>query len=294
MVNRRHTIFFYVVIGLTAWLAISLYDGIANSHQALEDKPRQLHSKNLFNKDRRPNAGNRSEINPDEVGITENLGHYIPLNTRFTDENGNPLTLSGFIDRPTLIVPVFYRCPQSCPILLSNLAGALNEVGLKPGKEYKVITLSMDDQETPKDALEARKNYLRTLRNDFPMEDWKFLTGNKENVQAVTDALGFKFKKIDERNFVHPNVLICVAADGKIIRYLHGTYMLPFDISMSIAEAEKGTPGLSIKKLASYCFAYDPVGKKYVFKTFRITGIAILSVLGIFLFFLLRKRKDQH
>jgi protein SCO1/2 len=282
--NFMKRIYFYIVIGLASYLMLFTFCAVA--HEMHEVAPQQ----NKIGETKPQKTDITPEIVPGEVGITEKLGQYMPLSTRFRDENGYDLELKNFINQPTLILPVFFRCPQSCGILLASLSNAINDVTFAPGKEYKVIAVSFDDQETPPDAMGAKKNYLKALRSDFPESDWKFLTGNTENIKSMTDSLGFKYKKLDDGNFVHPNVLICVAADGKIIRYLYGTYFLPFDISMSIAEAAKGTPGISIKKLMSYCFAYDSVGKRYVFKTFRITGIAILASLAAFLFFLLRKR----
>jgi len=233
---------------------------------------------------------------PSEVGVTEKLGQYIPPDIAFKDENGTEVRLGNFINRPTLILPVFFHCAQECSILLANLATALNDVSFTPESEYKTCAISFDASEAPSDAALAKKDYLKLLKPDFPLESWKFLTGPAQSIGAMTEAMGFHFKELKKHDFVHPNVLVAVAADGKIIRYLYGPYFLPFDISMAIAEAQKGTPEISIKKLVSYCYSYDPVGKKYVFKTFRITGTAVIGFLVVFLFFLLRKKQpsDQH
>ncbi len=227
-----------------------------------------------------------------ETGITEKTGQFIPADIEFLDENGEALVLEYFIDRPTLILPIFYHCPKTCSLLLSNLSRALNDVTFTPGESYRVMAFSFDDEETPEDADNAKKNYLQLLRNDFPESEWRFLTGDLKNISALADAMGFKFKKLASHSFVHPNILLCVAADRKIIRYIYGPDFLPFDISMAIAEAEKGTPGISIKKIVSFCFDYDPIGKRYVFKTFRISGILIITLLAVFIFFLVRKKSS--
>ncbi len=240
-------------------------------------------------------TGDSSQTAPDPAtdgepaGITEKLGQIISPNIEFYDENGNPIVLGDFIDRPTLILPVFYHCPKTCSLLLSNLSKALNDVTFTPGQSYRVLSFSFDDEETPADAADAKKNYLNLLRKDFPASEWRFLTGSLKNINALADDMGFKFKKIGSHSFLHPNILLCVGPDRKIIRYLYGPDFLPFNISMAIAEAERGTPGISIKKIVSFCFDYDPKGKRYVFKTFRISGIIIISLLAIFIFFLIRK-----
>ncbi len=201
--------------------------------------------------------------------------------------------LGNFIDRPTLILPIFYHCPKTCSLLLSNLSMALNDVTFTPGKSYRVLAFSFDEEEGPKDSKNAKKNYFNLLKKDFPESEWRFLTGNRKNIFALARAIGFKFKKLASHSFVHPNILLCVAGDRKIIRYLYGPDFLPFDISMAIAEAERGAPGISIKKIVSFCFDYDPKGKRYVFKTFKISGILIISLLAGFIFFLVRKKPSD-
>lgn len=241
-----------------------------------------------------PGAATDPAADSAAAGITENLGQFISADIEFVDETGNVLVLGDFIDRPTLILPVFYHCPKTCSLLLSNLSRALNDVTFTPGQSYRVLSFSFDDEETPEDAASAKKNYLTLLRKDFPADEWRFLTGNIKNINSLAGDMGFQFKKIAAHSFLHPNILLCVGPDRKIIRYLYGPDFLPFDISMAIAEAERGTPGISIKKIVSLCFDYDPKGKRYVFKTFRISGIIIITLLTGFIFFLVRKKPSGN
>jgi protein SCO1/2 len=116
------------------------------------------------------------------------------------------------------------------------------------------------------------------------------LTSGEESIRSLTDALGFKFKRTGPHMFIHPNVLIALAPDGTIIRYLYGPRFLPFDIGMALTEAAKGTPGLSIRKLLTYCFDYDPESKSYVVRSFRFLALGIVVLLGILFFFVVRKK----
>lgn len=82
-----------------------------------------------------------------------------------------------------------------------------------------------------------------------------------------------------------------VSPNGKITRYLHGTYFLPFDLKMSVVEASKEVSGPTINKVLKFCFSYDPVGKRYVFNITKISGTLILSAALILFAFLVLKRK---
>ena len=174
--------------------------------------------------------------------------------------------------------------------MLGNLAAALNEVPLKPGEDFRVISLSIDPKDDQASALQAKKNYFKIIKRDFPEYNWKFLTGSQVNIRRVTDSFGYHYKQVDRHNFVHPNVMVVLSHDGTIIRYLYGPLFLPFDIGMALTEASKGTPSISIRKLLSYCFTYEPEKKTYAFNTVRILVLGILAMIGVIMFFLLRKK----
>ena len=197
------------------------------------------------------------------------------------------------LTRPTLLLPIYYRCTDSCGMMLGDLASSLNNVSLTPGKDYDVLALSVDNEDTPAIARKTRNNYSRILKKDFPAGSWRYLTGTGANIHLLANSLGFKFMKTGPHAYVHPNVLIVLAKDGTIIRYLYGPLFLPFDISMAVTEAERGTPSLSIRKMASYCFTYDPKRKTYGFTAVRYVAAGVLVILGGILFFILRKKESR-
>jgi len=57
---------------------------------------------------------------------------------------------------------------------------------------------------------------------------------------------------------------------------------------MAVTEASHGTIGLSVKRVLSYCFTYDPEGRRYVFDFMRIAGAIILFGAAVLLFVLVR------
>jgi len=228
-----------------------------------------------------------------QIGVDERLGQKINLEVSFWDENQSALKLKDFITKPTLILPVYFSCPQACSMMLASLSQAVNDVPLAPGKDYQILALSFDAEDTPEVARQAKKNYFKLLTKKFPREEWRFLTGRQKEIDSMMNALGYRLKKTGPKMFIHPNVLIVIAPDGQIIRYLYGMKFLPFDIGMALTEAAKGTPHMSIRRILTYCFNYDSKSKTYVFKSFQITAISIILVLAVFLFFLLRKSKKD-
>jgi len=227
------------------------------------------------------------------IGIDEKLGQIIPLDLTFRDEKGQEVSLKQLIHAPTILAPVYFSCPDVCSFLLYNLARVLNQLPSEPGKEYLVLAISFDETEKPALALQKKRMYLKMIEKPFPEEAWKFLTGEKENIQKLTDAMGFHFKR-EGKNFLHPVSLFILSSDGKITRYMHGTDLLPFDLRMALLEASQGRTGPTISKVLRFCFSYDPKGRKYVFNTLKVTGIVTLAFALSFILFLVSKGKRSQ
>lgn len=234
----------------------------------------------------------QDEAPPPYIGIEEKLGATVPLDLTFTDEDGRKVRLGDLIDKPTVVSFIYYSCRDVCPLLLGGEAEVLRKLDAVPGKEYTALTVSFDELDTPADAREKKKNFLQAIGKPYPAEAWRFLTGDKENIQKLTDAVGFRFRR-HEDVFQHSITLIVLSGKGKIVRYLYGKTFLPFDLKMALLEASEGRVGPTISKVLLYCFTYDPKGKKYVFNILKVFGTVMVVFLGGFFIFLTRAGKRR-
>jgi protein SCO1/2 len=224
----------------------------------------------------------------DVLWIDEKNGEYIPLETVFNDEEGNSVSLDSIIDKPTIILPVYFYCPSSCSLNLVNLATAVKRSNLNPGKDFNIIAYSFNENEDSENARIAKRNYMRLLPKDFPHENWKFLTGNKSSIDAVTQAIGYQYKPLGDGTYIHPSALVVVAEDGMIIKYVYGSFVTG-DVDIAISEAQKGTPGISVKRFLAYCFNYDPTKSRSFFQNMKIGALIVFGVLGVLFFMYVRK-----
>ncbi len=224
--------------------------------------------------------------------VTEKTGDIIPLSTAFLDEEGVEVTLGELIDRPTLILPIYFYCPNACSKNLANLAVTINRLSFDPGDDYRVIALSFSDTENPDNAQRAKRNYLKLTYDGFPADEWTFLTGKKEAIKTVTDSLGFRFKQLPDGTYIHPSALIALDKTGKIIRYVYGSF-LPGDVDMAISSAKEGVPSLSVKRFLEFCLNYDPAKSKPVFFYVKIAVLGFFTTGIVLIFYFGRKRKAQ-
>jgi protein SCO1 len=244
-----------------------------------------------------PAAAHETTTEKADIALVEKLGVVIPGDISLRDENGKFVNLKTFIDKPTIIAPVYLHCSHECPLLLTSLAGTLGKLELvQPGKDYRVITLSFDESEGPEIAREKKPNYITAVRRPFPETEWKFLTGDNVNIRKFTDAVGFTFQR-DGEDFSHPIALIVLAPGGKVVRYLEGMTFLPFQVTMAITEAAQGKVGSPAGRVLSYCFSYDPLKKSYAFNILKVVGtVMILTLVSFFIFLIMtnpRKKKQS-
>lgn len=227
------------------------------------------------------------------VDVDEKLGQTIPADVPLVDEHGKTVMSGDFLGIPTVLVPVYYSCPNACNILLGNLAEILPKTGLALGADYQVVTVSFDETDTPEMAARRKREILAPVARALPAASWHALTGAEADVRRLMDAVGFGYSR-DGIAFKHPVVLMALSPKGKIVRYLYGVSPLPFDIAMAVTDASAEKPGFSIRRAVAFCYTYDPDGRRYTFDLMKVVGVGILAALGLFALFLAfggKKRK---
>ncbi len=169
----------------------------------------------------------------------------------------------------------------------------MNRMTMTAGKDYRAIALSFNERDTPKDARDAKRNYLNLLYDGFPADQWSFITGSQENIAQVLGEIGYTFKPIDDGTFIHPSALVSVAENGMVIKYVYGNF-IPGDVEMALAEAESGVPALSIKRLLNFCFNYDPDKNKTLFQVVKVVVLIMFGALAALFFMKFLNRKGSE
>ncbi len=225
------------------------------------------------------------------VGIYEKLDTILPANLQFNTEQGELVSLVSLIDKPTVLVLVYYTCPGICSPLLDGIADVITRMDLELGKDYQVITVSFNPEETPELARDKKVNYVKQVKKEINEDAWMWLTGDSANIYGLTNTIGYHFIKQGE-DYIHAAAIVAISPEAKVTRYLYGTYVLPFDLKMALAEASAGRSGPTINKVLRYCFSYDPQEKSYVLNITKITATLIFFFVAVFFIYLLfSKRK---
>jgi protein SCO1/2 len=228
-----------------------------------------------------------------DIGVDQKLGNTVALDTRFTAEEGPPVTLRELITAPTILALVYYRCPNVCDYLLTGLAGALGPLDAQPGKDYNVVTISINPRETGVDARKAKRLSLETIQGPFPAASWRFLTGDEADIHAVAQSIGFHYTSNGD-GFDHPVAIVILSPRGKIVRYMFGADFLPADLKLSLLQAQEGTIGPTIARLVRICFRVDPKNHAIVFQTTQVVATATLVAAAVFIAYLLLSSRRRR
>ena len=233
------------------------------------------------------------------LGINEKLGDTVPLDLTFLNEQGESVTLKKLMDgKPTILTLNYFRCAGICTPQLNDLAKMLGRLDLAENRDYKVLTVSFAEDETPELAKSKRKNQLNSISRDYVADAWHFVIGENNSSHVLADKVGFTFEKtvskLGKVDYIHAAALIIISPEGKITRYLNGIEQLPFDAKMALVESSNGTVGPTIAKTLLYCFAYDPEAKTYIFVWEKIAAtVMLVIVFGFFIFLLKMGRKED-
>ena len=172
-----------------------------------------------------------------DIGIIERLGDTIPLDLTFNNESSEPVTLRELIKKPTILMFVYFDCPNLCSPLMDGVADVISKLDLVLGKDYEVITISFNTKDTPEKAKEKKVNFVQKISKEN-QKYWTYLTGTQEHIDSITASVGYKYKP-QGLDFAHPSAIIILSPAGKITRYLYGLTYLPFDVKMALIEAQK-------------------------------------------------------
>jgi protein SCO1/2 len=226
------------------------------------------------------------------VGIQEKLGAQIDLNLTFTAENGYQVPLKQFFapGRPVLLNLVYYQCPMLCNLVLNAQTGTLREIPWTPGREFEIVTISIDPAETFDLAARKRQTYLAGYERPAP--GWHFLADHQGNARKLADQVGFRYRwDAQTQQFAHAAAIMFLTPDGRVSRYLYGIRFPARDMRLALTEASQSKFGLSVDRLLLYCFHYDPQARSYVLaaaNVMRAGGALTVVVLAFVLWRLWR------
>lgn len=231
-----------------------------------------------------------------KVDIEQKLDGQLPLDAVFRDETGAAVRLGDLYgERPVLLAFVYYGCPMLCTLVLNGVVRVLNGVTLTPGKDFDVVAISINPDETPEMAANKKAVYLKEYHRKGTEAGWHFLTGEESEIRRATDAAGFKYVYDPaSKEYAHASAIYVTTPEGRLARYFFGIEYPARDLKLALVEASKGKIGGLVDRILLFCFHYDPVTGKYSLMIMRLVRIAgVLTILGMAAAIILMTRRER-
>lgn len=238
-------------------------------------------------------AGEGSLLAPRELEgtqIVDKRASKVPMDVQLVNHRGEPVLSGSYFEngdtRPVILTLGYYKCPMLCSLVLNAMMDPLKTISLKLGNDYRILSVSINPNETADLANHKRGSYVEALGGNQE-SPWFFHVGRESEVRRLADSVGFGYK-FHERSgeYVHSAGIFILSPEGVLSRTFFGLKYNASDLKMSLLDAGQGRIGTLLDRVILSCFHYDPDSHKYgvyVFGMMRIGGLLTVLIVGIFL-----------
>ena len=224
------------------------------------------------------------------IGVTEKLGAAVPRDATFTDSEGRPFRLADLAGKPVLLSFNYTGCPRLCGLQLHGIARALRDAGWD-GTAYAAVAVSIDPDEKTDQLAKSKHPLVREAGGTPAIEaGWRFLRGSKADVDALADAVGFRYRyDAGTGEFAHQATLVVLTGDGRVSGYLHGISYPAASLRAALDRAGSGRVASAEEQrsLGGYllsCMGFDPADPApLALKVMRTGGVLAMAFLVAFL-----------
>ena len=237
------------------------------------------------------------ELIANSAGVDEHLGDKINLTLKVQDHFGDRISMGEhFKDgKPAVFTLNYYSCASLCSVQLNAVLNGLKDMDWVPGDQFKMLTLSIDPEETSSLAAQKRGAYLEEL--DKQNASWEFMVAKQSVITDIANQVGYRYTYDEQsKQFAHPAVIMILSPDGTISRYLYGVSYSARDFKFALIEASEGKIGTTVDKVILSCFSYDNSTGRYTASAFglmRLAGVVTMFFLGAMVTALWRRERHQ-
>ncbi|MFO7447334.1 MAG: SCO family protein [Ignavibacteriaceae bacterium] len=137
------------------------------------------------------------------------------LESEWTNQSGKEINISELKGKPVVFTMFFASCTYACPILINDMKKIEANIPKEDIQNTRFVLVSIDpERDTPAALKEFAKKYSLDLNR------WSLLTGSKDNIQELAAVLGFKYKKEENGEYSHSNLINILDEEGEVV-YQH-------------------------------------------------------------------------
>ncbi len=151
------------------------------------------------------------------------------LTSEWKDQFNTTRTLLSLKDRIQVLTMGYTTCQYACPRLFADMRTIEDKLDPQIQDKVSFVFVSIDPA---RDTPERLAQY--TKENEIEDKNWTLLTGDEESVQELAVLLGIQFRKLNETDFAHSNLITVLNQEGEIIHRQPGLLSDPTATILSI------------------------------------------------------------
>jgi protein SCO1/2 len=160
---------------------------------------------------------------------------------------------------------------------------SLKELDWSVGKNFEMVTVSIDPTEKPELASKKKAAYIKSYEREGAELGWHFLTGDEPQIRKLAAQVGFGYRyEPKDKQYAHSAAIFALTPEGKISRYLYGVEFKKTDLRLTLIEASNGKIGTVIDRILLFCYRYDPQTRKYSIYLTKVMQVGCGLALVIF------------
>ena len=145
------------------------------------------------------------------------------LNISLTNQNNVKYNISDLSGKTHILSMIYTRCKTTCPIILENMKKLEK---LIPDKILKRINFSLITLDPLRDNAETLTFFMKEKNINF--SNWNLFFSSEKETLELALSLGIKYKKENDGNYIHSNLILLIDDLG-IIKFQHPGLMNNFD-----------------------------------------------------------------
>ena len=139
------------------------------------------------------------------------------VESNWENQDGATAPLSQLGDRAQIVALVYTTCKFACPRIIADLKSIESELESVTPEQlgYCLITIDPD-----RDTIAVYNDYAKI--HELSSDRWSFLRGDAGDILEIANLLNVKYKKTQDGEFSHSNVLTLLNTQGEVVHQLVG------------------------------------------------------------------------
>ena len=138
------------------------------------------------------------------------------LQSEWKNQKGESAKLATLRGNPRIVVMLFTRCDTACPLIVEDLKEVVKDVDTKRAAKIDVSIFSLDSfRETPESL------WAFSVKRKLP-SNWTLFTSTADAVAELAAALGVRYKRLPNGEFIHSNIIYFLDSNGVVVAQKEG------------------------------------------------------------------------